>query len=96
MTVKNINGTSDNPKCPCGSWIRHWENYSGSSRWLCAVCNCGNTATDGAHVQIKHTTSNAWFIVPMCKACNGKHGQELDIVDGVMPIAVTSRNRCKP
>jgi len=55
MTVRNINGTSDNPKCPCGSWIRHWENYCGRDRWLCSAAGCAEIGTDGAHVQLTDT-----------------------------------------
>jgi len=96
MRAKNINGASDSSTCPCGSWIRHWENYSGISRWLCAVSGCEEKATEGAHVQLKDAGGNHRYIVPMCKTHNGKHGQELGIQGSARPIPVTARGRCRP
>ena len=33
MKVKNLNGTSQRT-CKCGSWLKHWEKFSGRSAEL--------------------------------------------------------------
>ena len=48
MIVKNLNGTSQRT-CKCGSWLKHWENFSGRSAKKCSVC--GKNAEVGGHVQ---------------------------------------------
>lgn len=67
--VKNLNGTSDNT-CKCGSWLAHWEKFSGKQRGLCSKTTCSAKATVGAHVQKDDSTDKAWYIVPLCDACN--------------------------
>lgn len=71
ITVKNLNGTSRN-KCNCGSWLQHWRKLSGSFTVGCSNANCWGSAEVGAHVQKKYGTDNGWYIVPLCKSCNGK------------------------
>ena len=94
MIVKNLNGTSDSPKCPCKTWIKHWANYTGVSPGLCAVSDCSKEAAEGAHVQLKGVDDNSWYIVPLCKEHNGKHGKELIISDHIDPVPVSSRHKC--
>lgn len=48
--VKNINGTSQNT-CKCGSWLKHWEKFSGQTANCCGVIGCQRTDVVGAHVQ---------------------------------------------
>ena len=68
--VRNLNGTSKN-QCECRSWLRHWKNYTGSGRTLCAVVPCGREAEVGGHVQIDDWRSDfSWWIVPLCKQHN--------------------------
>lgn len=72
--VKNINGTSKN-RCNCGSWLKHWENYSGTPAIFCSVFGCNSSATVGAHVQIANSFIDKWYIVPMCQLHNSLSGQ---------------------
>jgi hypothetical protein len=95
MKVRNINGTSDNPNCPCGSWLKHWVRYSGNNDPFCAATSCLELPTDGAHVQKMDKDDRSWYIVPLCKKHNGLHGQELDIENNVPLVPVTSRNKCR-
>jgi hypothetical protein len=37
--IKNINGTSDND-CSCGSWMKHWEKFSGQTTQFCTEKSC--------------------------------------------------------
>ncbi len=41
MKIKNINGTSQ-AKCSCGSWLKHWQNFSGELEcaWLANRRGC--------------------------------------------------------
>jgi len=34
MKIKNINGTSQTT-CACGSWLKHWEKFSGQTVTYC-------------------------------------------------------------
>jgi hypothetical protein len=73
MLVRNLNGTSDSSKCPCGSWLKHWERYNEGSTMFCAELTCTESAEVGAHVQ-KIDEEKNWYIVPLCEkhnACSG-------------------------
>jgi hypothetical protein len=94
MKVKNINGTSDSPKCPCGTWLRHWEQYSGKTAGCCVESSCLKMAEVGAHVQIKNSEDRSWYIVPLCRGHNNQYGQELDIMDDTELVPATARNKC--
>jgi hypothetical protein len=76
MKIKNINGTSDNT-CNCGSWLKHWQKFSGQSITRCPVDNCKERMEVGAHVQ-KDDASD-WYIFPLCNAHNGKKGESLEV-----------------
>jgi hypothetical protein len=94
MRVKNLNGTSDNPKCPCGTWLKHWENHTGLPAISCSVSDCIGDADVGAHVQLKDGNDNAWYIIPLCNKHNGKHGQELIIGNHIPPVPAVKRDKC--
>ncbi len=81
MIVTNINGTSDN-SCSCGSWLRHWLKFNTGRQSIPTICPaCKNNRVEvGAHVQKSESTDKSWYIVPLCKACNGKSADtKLDI-----------------
>ena len=91
-----MNGTSDNPKCPCGSWIAHWKNYTGIPNPACAETSCEGKGTDGGHVQ-KMEGDMAWYIIPLCKEHNGLHGEIIDIMDIMYEnflVPVIKRDKC--
>ncbi len=73
VLCKNKGGTKDR-ECSCGSWKKHWENFSGQT-WpeKCVVDGCNNEAAVGAHI-IKADGSKDEFIVPMCEKCNSREG----------------------
>ena len=52
-----------------GSWKQHWLRYSGR-KWpaTCQMLGCGDKATDGAHVYVKHLRQT--WILPCCHSCN--------------------------
>ena len=95
MKVKNLNGTSDNPKCPCGTWIKHWKNYTNISNPACFEDSCKESGTEGAHVQ-KFDSDMSWYIIPLCKHHNGLHGATIEIPDAYKQflVPVTARDKC--
>ena len=79
--VKNINGTSDSyPPYPYTTWK---EYYISKRSWptSCACLACTNKAEVGAHVIKVNSYDRRWYIAPLCRECNGKRGQELDVVE---------------
>ena len=99
MKVKNLNGTSENysiPLCRCHSWIDHYEeNYGSKVRdHFCSVLHCANMGDlVGGHV--KKLDSGEHYIVPICKSCNNKRGEELEIMTSYRPLIPAARKDCK-
>ena len=95
MKILNINGTAK-LKCNCGTWKKHWENVTGS-KWpkKCGVKGCKNGAEVGAHVKYDDgRTGDHWYILPMCRACNGKRRKLTDVsADKRFWVAWASRAR---
>ncbi len=73
MVVRNINGTSQN-RCSCGSWIKHWRNFSGQTANVCRARGCSRRDLHGAHVQKAYTSDQKWYIVPLCTYHNRSRG----------------------
>jgi len=92
MRIKNINGTKDNI-CNCGSWLDHWEKFSGQPLSYCAVSGCNNLAEVGAHVQIDNPYNNNWYIVPLCQEHN-KSKMILVISDSIVPVSANVSETC--
>lgn len=66
--VCNVIGTGT---CTTGDglWKKFWLGKSGK-QWLaeCCIWGCTNSATDGAHVELKNRSH--YYILPMCHTCN--------------------------
>ncbi len=92
--VKNINGTSTaTTPCKCGSWINHWEKYSGKKAAMCSEHTCIQTKNIvGAHVQ-KTTSDMSWYIIPLCDSHNKTKG-ELEISASVTFISANKSETC--
>jgi hypothetical protein len=73
MKIKNINGTSQNT-CKCGSWLKHWQKFSGWSLTYCPVDGCLRTDLVGAHVQQDGSNDKRWYICPLCSSHNAQTG----------------------
>lgn len=94
MKVTNINGTSDN-FCNCGSWLKHWENYSNQSLPLyCPEKSCLNKPEVGAHVQKDSFIDNSWYIIPLCKYHNGKFGETIEVSDSIALVSANVSQTC--
>ena len=90
--VKNINGTSDNI-CKCGSWLKHWENFSEQKAFLCSEKNCFKLAEVGAHVQ-KTGYDMKWYIIPLCKEHNAASG-ELEVKANTIFVSANRNETCE-
>lgn len=94
MKVININGTSDNT-CSCGSWLDHWRNFSKQSLpSYCPEKNCTKKPEVGAHVQKDGTSDKDWYIVPLCKDCNAKTGDSLEISNSIALVSANVNETC--
>ena len=94
MIVKNINGTSGHI-CGCVSWLEHWKKFSKQSLLTsCPTKGCSNEIEVGAHVQENRALDQKWYIVPLCKECNAKIGDSLDIMDGIALVSASISETC--
>jgi hypothetical protein len=92
--VKNINGTSDN-NCKCGSWLKHWEKFSGQKPGWCAEASCRKDSTVGAHVQKSESLDNKWYIIPLCGDHNALEGKEISIMDSTILVSANKSETCE-
>jgi hypothetical protein len=95
MKIRNINGTSDTT-CKCGSWLKHWENFSRQARpSYCAASDCLKQELVGAHVQKGGaSTDQKWYIYPLC-ADHNKHTGELDVSDSYKLVSANKKETCE-
>ncbi len=94
MRVNNINGTSDNT-CKCGSWLKHWKNFSGQAiPTYCSEKRCTQKPELGAHVQKDNSSDKSWYIIPLCKSHNGETGKSLEISDNVKLVSANVQETC--
>ena len=91
--IKNINGTSQN-RCSCGSWLKHWENFSGQRTSFCIEKDCINEDIVGAHVQKANSTDSNWYIIPLCNSHN-KSTEELEIIDAYKMVLANKVMTCE-
>lgn len=94
MKVININGTSDNI-CKCGSWLNHWLNYSNQPLpSYCPEKSCYNKPEVGAHIQKDSAYDKSWYIIPLCKVCNAKTREALEISDSITLVSANVKEIC--
>jgi len=92
MKVHNLTNTGENT-CNCGSWILHWERFSGRPRpQQCVVLGCTQPPQVGGHVQ-RRTGSASWYIIPICRSCNG-HSGDLDVRETVELVSANVSDTC--
>ena len=93
MKVKNINGTAQN-RCNCGTWLSHWEKFSGQKAIFCQADGCINTDLVGAHVQKGGgDPDQSWYIYPLCNRHNQYKG-ELDVSDSFELVSANVEETC--
>lgn len=95
--IQNANGTAER-ECSCGSWIGHWELFSGLVADTCSVEGCQELATVGAHVLRPKAENEAYkthaYIVPMCASHNGKHGERFRSKENVTFVWANKAETC--
>jgi len=90
---QNINGTSDTT-CACGSWLKHWEKFSGQSVIYCPAGKCMKKDLVGAHVQKSNSSDDKWYIYPLCSAHNQSTG-ELEVSDTYKLVIANKKETCE-
>lgn len=93
MILTNVNGTSQST-CPCGSWLSHWQRFSGQTIRFCPVVNCIRTDLVGAHVQLAGLQNPRWYICPLCTAHNNSNGL-LYVSDDVKLVSANKTETCE-
>ena len=93
MKIRNINGTSQK-KCNCGSWLKHWENFSKQTTSFCGEINCRGKDLSGAHVQKDDSKDNKWYIYPLCGKHNAARGQTLDVSSAYKLVSANVSETC--
>jgi hypothetical protein len=94
-TITNINGTSDIIPCRCGSWLKHWENFSKQILpHYCPVSGCFKTDLVGAHVQMAYTATRKWFIIPLCTEHNASK-YDLEVSDTIAFVSANKSETCE-
>jgi len=95
MKIRNINGTSQTT-CRCGSWLKHWENFSRQPRpYSCPAFGCSKTDLLGAHVQKGGgSTNQKWYIYPLC-ADHNRYTGELEVSDAYRLVSANKRETCE-
>jgi len=92
MRVRNVVETV-NEGCRCGSWLEHWNTFSRQRANFCMVIGCDGKPEVGGQVQ-KEGEPGKVYVVPLCKACAAKAGQELDIVSTVNLVSALTEDTC--
>jgi hypothetical protein len=94
MFITNINGTSQ-LTCGCGSWLKHWETYSGQTVAYCPVVGCYNKDLVGAHVQKAYDyIDRNWYIYPLCNAHNQSSGV-ISVPDTYKLVSANKSETCE-
>jgi hypothetical protein len=96
IVVNNINDPSEaDAPCKCGSWLKHWENFSGKKAGLCVEHNCTEKAEVGAHVQKTNSTSAKWYIIPLCKNHNNQRGETILVENDTIFVSANKEETCE-
>ena len=96
IAVQHIKGSSEvSPKCKCGSWIKHWEKFSGKTRDKCSVVGCTEAAMEGAHIKIVNGTINSWYIMPVCESHNPPTNKKATVKSNTVFVPVRKDWACE-
>jgi len=93
MKIENINGTSQTT-CNCGSWLKHWEKFSGQSVVYCPATSCLKKDLVGAHVQKFNSSDKKWYIYPLCSAHN-KSTEVLEVSGTYNLVSANKKETCE-
>ena len=93
VKVKNINGTArfKEPSCGCKTWLEHWVQNSGYNlKDFCRRCHSHVVKDElvGGHVMKVNSADKDYYIVPICRKCNGKKDKIFEVEEEIL-VAVT-------
>ena len=95
IEVQHIKGSSRLPKCKCGSWIKHWEKFSGKTRDKCSVVGCTEDAMKGAHIEFVDGNISRWYIMPVCESHNPPTNEEVTVKSNTVFVPVRKDLTCE-
>ncbi len=93
LKVRNIDGSPPSG-CACGSWLKHWQKFSGQSLTYCPVAGCLDRDLAGVHVQIAADSDGQWFIYPLCQEHSQTPG-ELLVSDTFFLVSASKAHTCE-
>lgn len=80
--------------CVCGSWLGHWERFSGQTAVYCGEVSCYSRDLVGAHVQRAEVPDATWYIYPLCKKHN-MHKGELEVAAAFRLVPANRKDTCE-
>lgn len=93
MKVNNASGTSQ-CTCKCGSWLRHWERFTGLAvPQYCPVEHCLEKDIVGAHVKKAESADKNRYIIPLCNKHN-KATDTLSVEEWCRPAPANVEKTC--
>ncbi len=93
-TITSINGTSE-ATCSCGSWLKHWQNFSMQKiPFYCPANGCFQTDLFGAHIQKAYSLERKWYIIPLCSFHNSIKS-DIDVSDTITFVSANKSETCE-
>ena len=81
--------------CSCGSWLDHWNKFSGQpAAFLCPATMCVDKTEVGAHVQKEGDGSKPAYIIPVCKNHASQIGQTITVNDYIPLVSTDISETC--
>ncbi len=91
--VKIITSATDTV-CNCGSWLKHWEKFSGQTTTFCIEKLCTGQDLVGAHIQKANSEDNSCYIIPLC--INHNHSKEvIEVFDNYKFVLANKKETCE-
>ena len=91
MRIRTLEGSP--PTCNCGSWLEHWEKFSGHAAIYCPVIGCLNKDLVGAHVR-RIGRDQTSYIFPLCKLHEQSTG-DLKVADVFPLVSANEAETCR-
>lgn len=83
--MKLIVNNPDSSNCACGTWLDHWNKFSGQAAPVhCPLLMCVEKTEVGAHVH-KEGSAGKTYILPLCKRHASQPGETI-VVNDYLPL----------
>src|SRR5580698_7009283 len=91
LIVENSNGST----CACGTWLDHWNKFSGQTAPVhCPLLMCVDKTEVGAHVHKEGGPDNATYILPLCARHASQPGETIVVNDYLMLVSASVNETC--